>query len=281
MSESATHVPPLKIYRAKSSVHPLEALRALYAQRELLLAWTSREIRVRHKQAALGAAWAVLQPLAPMLIFTVIFTNFVHVPTNDVPYPLFSYVALLPWTLFSTAVTNGTNSIVNNMGLVSKIQFPREILPLAQIGAALFDFGIGSLLFIGLMLLYHWPFGWSFLGVFVLLLIQLALMSGLALILAATTVRFRDIRFVVPLALQLWLYATPIIYPLDVVPARWEWLIRLNPMTALIVGYRQAVLFQQWPLLTDFAYPAACALLACVVGYLYFKRTEADFADIL
>ncbi len=281
MSETHVDAPPLRIYRADSGLGLVEALRTLWAQRELLFTWTMREVRVRYKQAALGAAWAVLQPLSLMIVFSIIFTTFLRVPTNDVPYPLFSYVALLPWTLFTTALANGTTSIINNMGLVSKIQFPREILPLAQVGAALFDFSIGSLLFVGLLIFYRWSVSWTLISVVLLLVIQVALMCGLVLIISATTVRFRDIRFVVPLALQLWLYATPIIYPLDVVPAQWQWLIRLNPLTPLIDGYRDAVLFQRLPTVGDVAFAGVCALLAFVFGYVYFKRTEVVFADIL
>lgn len=272
----------VRILRAENEGLDLAgSLRDLWRGRELLRAWTEREIKVRYKQAALGAVWAVLQPLSMMIVFSVIFTFFVRVPTGDVPYPLFAYVALLPWTFFTTAVSSGSVSIINNMGLVSKIQFPREVLPLASVGAAGFDLIIGSVLLVGLMIWYHVGLSWAMLSLAPLFLLQLAFVCGLGLFLSALTVRFRDIRFVVPLGLQLWLYASPIIYPLSLVPAQWQWVLRLNPMTPILEGYRGALLYGRAPAAEELALVAGAAILMLGLGYLYFKTTEVWFADIL
>jgi lipopolysaccharide transport system permease protein len=269
------------VYRSNGTASTLDALNDLFERRELLLAWTVREVTVRYKQSLLGVAWAILQPLSMMLVFSVIFTYVVRIPTQDVPYPLFSYVALVPWTFLSTSLQMGSASIVNNMGLVTKVRFPREVLPLAQVGAAGFDSLVASTLLVALMLFYRVNISWTILAVPVLLAMQLALLVGATLLLSAVTVRFRDIRFVVPVALQLWMYATPIIYPLSLVPEQWRWLIRLNPMTTIIEGYRSVLLYSQLPSAFDVALASGVSILILAVGYTSFRRIEIWFADIM
>lgn len=257
------------------------SLRELIAYRELLQAWTMREIKVRYKQSVLGAAWAILQPLSLMVVFSVIFTFFVRIPTGDIPYPIFSYTALLPWTFFATSISFGAASLVNNMSLVTKIYLPREILPLAAIGAASVDFAVASLVFVGMAIFYRVPIGISLISLSLLLLLQVILTAGVVLFLAALMVRFRDIRFVVPLLTQLWMYATPIIYPVTLVPERWRWLYMLNPMAALIESYRAVVLKGQWP---PWQPLAVAAVLSCVLAagaYRFFKQSESVFADVI
>lgn len=278
--ESMT-VPLVCVYSGDTKTDWIEGLRKLYSHRELLLTWTSREVKVRYKQSVLGIAWAILQPFSMMVVFSIIFTHIIRLPTEGAPYPLFSYVALLPWTLFTTAITTGASSVVSNLALVTKINFPREILPLAQIGAAGFDFLVASLLFLGMMLFYRLPMSWSFLAVPGLLLIQMTLMGGLVLLASAMTARFRDIRFVVPLAMQLWMYATPIIYPLSLVPERWQWAFHLNPMATIIEGYRGAILYSRLPSGLELAWAATISVLILVIGYGVFKRTEVWFADLM
>lgn len=265
----------------RSQASLVAALRELWQRRELLAAWTLREIRVRYKQSALGVAWAIVQPLSLMLIFTVVFTRFLRVATGDLPYPVFAYVALLPWTFFASALSQSATSVLNNMSLVSKVSFPREILPLAHVGAAGFDFLVAGLLFVGLLVWYRLPPHVTWLAAPLLLLIQVVLTIGLALLAAAVVVRFRDVRFVVPLALQLWLYATPIIYPAGLIPESWRWLLRLNPMAPLIEGYRRTLLEGGWPDWGGVAWSGAAALLLAGLGFYIFKRTETWFADIL
>ncbi len=257
------------------------SLRELFAHRELLQAWTMREIKVRYKQSMLGAAWAILQPLSLMVVFSVIFTFFVRIPTGNIPYPIFSYTALLPWTFFATSISFGAASLVNNMSLVTKIYLPREILPLAAIGAASVDFAVASLVFVGMAMFYRVSVGVSLISLPLLLLLQVILTAGVVLFLAALMVRFRDIRFVVPLLTQLWMYATPIIYPVTLVPERWRWLYMLNPMATLIESYRAVVLTGQWP---SWQYLAITTVVSCVfaaAAYRFFKQSESVFADVI
>src|SRR5512136_282980 len=201
----------------------------LYHYRDLLWLWTMREVRVRYKQSALGAAWAVIQPLALTIVFTLVFSRLIQVNTGGVPYPVFTYAALLPWTFFATSLAFAIPSLVNNLNLVGKIYFPREILPLANIGAALIDFAMAGLVFAGMMLIYQIPVTLNVLWVIPLLVIQIVLTIGVTLIGAALIVFFRDVRFVIPLLTQIWMYASPVVYPVTLVPARWQTLYFLNP----------------------------------------------------
>lgn len=259
----------------------LNDVAVLYRHRELLIVWTMREIRIRYKQSALGAAWAVLQPLSLMVVFSVIFTYFVKVPTSNVPYPVFSYSALLPWTFFVASIGLAVSCLTQNMNLVTKIYFPREVLPLAVVAAALADFLVGALVFVAMLLVYHVPLGPTLVLVPVLLVIQVLLTLGIALFASAVNVFFRDVRFVVPLALQLWMYATPIIYPASVVPQRFRTIYMLNPMAGLIESYRAVSLYGRLPRFGDLAPAVVVSVVALVLGYLYFKRVEWQFADVI
>jgi lipopolysaccharide transport system permease protein len=259
----------------------IASLRELYAYRELLWMWTLREVKVRYKQSLLGAAWAVLQPLVLMIMFTVVFSYFARVPTDGMPYPIFSYTAVLPWTFFATSITFAVPSLVTNMNLVTKIYFPREILPVAAVAAAFVDFLVASIVFLGLMLLYGVPLRATLLWAPVILAIQIALTLGVVLAAATLNVWYRDIRFVVPLGVQLWMYASPVIYPVTLVPERWRTLYMLNPMAGIINSYRRVILQGQPPEMQVLGLSAGVALLAMLLGYLYFKRSEGRFADVI
>jgi lipopolysaccharide transport system permease protein len=259
----------------------IDHLRTLYRYRDLLWMWTLREIRIRYKQSFLGAAWAVLQPLALTAIFTLVFSYFVRISSDGIPYVVFAYTALLPWTLLSTSISFAVPSLVNNAQLVTKIYFPREILPLAAIGAALLDFLVALVVFAALLVLYQVPITGVSLWVPLLLAMQVLLMLGISLLAAGINVFYRDIRFVVPLALQLWMYATPIIYPVSMVP---EWLrpfYMLNPMAGIVDSYRRVLLQGQAPVAVDLLSAGAMSLLLFVLGYTFFKRAEPAFADIM
>ena len=256
-------------------------LRTLYEYRELLWMWTLREIKVRYKQSILGAAWAILQPLAVMIIFTLVFSFFAHVPTDGVPYPIFSYTALLPWTFFATSISFAVPSLVNNMNLVTKIYFPREILPIAAVIAAFVDFLVASIVFLGPMIFYRLPLQRGLLWVPLLLGVQIVLTLGVVLPASALIVRYRDIRFVVPLGLQLWMYASPIIYPTSLVPEHLRAYYMLNPMAGLIDSYRRVVLRGQSPQVLYLTISAVMAVILLLAGYAYFKRSEPRFADII
>ncbi|HHH41348.1 MAG TPA: ABC transporter permease [Chloroflexi bacterium] len=255
-------------------------LKELVAYRELLWSWVGREVKVRYKQSLLGVAWAILQPLPATLILAVVF-SFLRIPTDGIPYPIFYYSALLPWTFSATSITIGTESLVRNMNLVTKIYFPREILPLASVLASLLDLGIASVVFGAMMFYYRVPVGASVLLVPVLLLIQALLTLGIVLLASALNVFYRDIRFVVPLGMQLWLYLTPIIYPLAMVPERFRALYMLNPMAGLIESYRRVILQARWPDPVHVLTAAGGSLALFVGAYLYFKRAEAVFADLI
>lgn len=256
-------------------------LKTLLDYRQLLWMWTLREVKIRYKQSFLGAAWAVLQPLSLTLIFTVVFSYFARVPTDGVPYPIFAYTALLPWTLFATAISFAAPSLITNMNLVTKIYFPKEILPLATIGAALLDFLVATLVFAGMLLFYRIPLTIMVFWVPVLIVIQIGLMVGVGLLVSGVNVFYRDIRFVVPLALQLWMYASPVIYPVTLVPQRFRFLYMLNPMAGLIASYRRVILEGRPPVGAELGLAAGVSVLLCLVGYVYFKRKEPEFADVI
>jgi lipopolysaccharide transport system permease protein len=257
-------------------------LRELVRYRDLLFRFTQREIKVRYKQTVIGALWAVLQPLSLMLVFTVFFSLFVGMPSDGIPYPIFSYTALLPWTLFSTAVSFAIPSLITNSHLVTRVYFPREIIPLASILAALVDFAVAAVVLIGLLAFYQITPTMSLFYVGPLLAIQIVFMTGVGLLLSAATVLYRDLRFALPLVIQLWMFVTPILYPVSVVPESFRaFYFGLNPMAVIIEGYRRSVLQGQPP---DPLYlPGAAVISVALLGlaYGYFKRLERQFADIV
>jgi lipopolysaccharide transport system permease protein len=256
-------------------------LSELIEARELLGTWTMREFKVRYSQSLLGAAWAILQPLALMVIFSMIFSVFLKVPTDGVPYPVFAYTALLPWTFFANSLTLAIPSLVNNMNLVSKIYFPREILPLSTILVGLIDFFIASSVFIAMLLYYRVQVGLPILLLPAVLVVQIVLTFGVSLLASAVNVFYRDIRFVVPLALQIWMYLSPVIYPVTVIPETIRWLYLLNPMAVLIDSYRRLILFDQMPDWRYLGTASIVSLIMTLVAYRYFKRAERHFADLI
>lgn len=259
----------------------IEEFAKLRDYRDLLRLWTMRHIRIRYKQSLLGGAWAILQPLSLTLIFTIVFTYIVHVPTGGVPYPVFSYSAMLPWTFLAVSLAAAVTAITQDMNLVTKIYFPREILPASGVFAALVDLGVGALILIGMLLVYRLPLSPKIILIPVLVATQTALVLGLALIIAALNVYYRDFRFVVPLGIQLWFYATPIIYPLALVPEQLRPLYMLNPMTGIIEAYRAVLLYDAWPAWPYLLAAVAFSATALLGGYWIFKRLEASFADII
>lgn len=259
----------------------MQNLITLHVYRDLLLSWTWRTVRSRYKQSILGGAWAVIQPVATVVIFSIIFTLFIPVDTGDVPYFIFSYTAMVPWILFSTSITDMVDSIVSNMNLVGKIYFPREILPISALLARLLDFTIAYALLVFVLLFYrveiYFP---SLLLLPFVLCVQLALSLGLGLFGGALNVFYRDIKHIFTLLLQLWFYATPIIYPVTVVPNELLPFYFLNPMAGVIEAYRAILLNQELPgvyLLIS----AGAALITLIFGYWFFKRAEVQFADVI
>ena len=252
----------------------------LWEYRELLYFLVWRDVKVRYKQAALGASWAVLQPTMAMVIFTVIFGRLVKLPTDGSPYPVFVYAGLLPWTFFSNAVTTSTNSLVNSANLITKVYFPRVLVPLAPVGAGLVDFTVAFLLLIVLLVWYHIPITPWFALVPVFLALAIVATIGVGIVLSALTVNYRDFRYVVPFAIQIWLYATPVTYASSVVPERWRVLFGLNPMAGVVEGFRSAVLGRP-PLWTLVGTSALVSVGILVLGLAYFQRVERTFVDVV
>jgi len=240
-----------------------------------------RIVRARYQQSILGGLWAILQPAAMVVIFTTIFSYLIRVDTKGVPYVIFSYTALVPWLLFSTSISDMVESIVSNMNLVAKIYFPREIVVISALLARLLDFIIAFSMLIVLMLYYHMPvFTTNWLILPLILLVQLALTLGLGLAGAALNVFYRDIRHLVTLILQLWLYATPIIYPVSVVPERFRQLYFLNPMAGAIEAYRAVIIHNNLPD-SSLVLSAAIGIISLILGYWFFKKVEYKFADVI
>lgn len=269
----------LRILKSKRSL--LENLRILYEYRELLVTWTVREIRARYRQSVLGFGWALIQPLVQIVVISIIFGRFVRIDTGDIPYPVFAYVAILPWSFFSGAVAASVPSIVNYMDLVTKIYFPREFLPLSAILSRLVDFAIATIIYVGLILVYNIPIYTTILWVPLLLIIQIILTAGIGMLGSAVSVFLRDISFAVPTAMQVWMYLTPVIYPIDLVPEQLRWLYMLNPMVGIINSYRRVVLDGLPPNFLELSISVVFALFLFVFSYFYFKRVEMAMSDII
>jgi lipopolysaccharide transport system permease protein len=256
-------------------------LRLLVQYRDLLYTLSLHRIKVRYKQSVLGVAWALLQPVSLMLIYSLIFVLIVRVPSEGTPYALFAYAGLLPWTLLATSLSNATNGLVSHQQLVTKVYFPREIITLTYVIAALFDFLIAATVLAGLLLWYDVPLTWNLLWTLPLLGVLLCFISAGALAFSAAQVRWRDIGVGLPLLLQLWMFATPIVYPLSAVPARLRPLYQLNPLVSLIENFRRVTLHGSPPELFGLATAAGVSLALFVLAYLYFKTVEATMADVI
>jgi lipopolysaccharide transport system permease protein len=255
-------------------------LRELWQYRELLRFLIVRDIKVRYKQTVLGGLWAVLQPFMSMIVFTIFFGHLAKIPSDGLPYPIFVYTALLPWQFFSGGIGNSGNSLVANSHLISKVYFPRMIIPAATLGAGCLDFLIAFVILILMMFYYGiFPGGGIFLFPFLMILVALASL-GVGMILAALNVAYRDFRYVIPFLVQFWLFATPVIYPASLVPDKWRWLVNLNPMAGLITGIRSSLL--NLPIYwTDILISGTISVVLFVIGILYFKKMERRFADII
>lgn len=261
-------------------------LSALWAYRELVYFLTWRDVKVRYKQAALGIAWAIIQPIVSMVIFTLIFGRLAGLPTDkSIPqewYPIFSFAALLPWQLFQGALQRAGVSLVGNANLLTKIYFPRLIIPLSAVAAGLIDFFFSFLVLAGLMVYFHVPFTWNLLWLPPLVLLALAAALAVGLWLSALNVQYRDVQHMIPFLLQAWMYASPVVYSIDMIPAEgpWRMLYGLNPMTGVIQGFRWALLGGSPPDNTLIA-SVGMVLVLLVTGLFYFRRMERSFADMV
>jgi lipopolysaccharide transport system permease protein len=254
-------------------------LKDLWQYRELLYFLVWRDVKVRYKQTALGAAWAILQPVLTMLVFSVFFGRLAKVPSDGVPYPVFAFAALLPWQLFAYSLSESANSLVASQNLIKKVYFPRLAIPIASVLAGLVDFGVAFLILLGLMVYYRIPLtpAIAMLPVFVLLAIVTALAVGLWL--SALNVQFRDVRYTIPFLTQFWLFATPVAYPVSLVPEKWRVLYGLNPMAGVVQGFRWALFGNSIGPGTIVAVSAVAVAGLLVGGLAYFRRMERTFAD--
>ena len=255
-------------------------LAELWEFRELLGILVWRQVRVRYKQTALGVAWALIQPIMTMVVFSVLFGRLANVPSDGVPYPIFAFCALLPWQLFAYSLTEASNSVVASQQLLTKVYFPRVLLPLGSVAVGLVDFALAFAVLIGLMVWYGMVPGLEVLTVPLWTLLAVATAVAVSLWLSAVNVRYRDVRYTLPFLTQLWLFATPVAYPTSIVPEPWRALYALNPMVGVVEGFRWALVGGPWPgVMVPFSAVAVTVLL--VAGLFYFRRTERTFADVV
>jgi lipopolysaccharide transport system permease protein len=255
-------------------------LRELWSYRDLLYFLTWRDVKVRYKQTVLGIAWAILQPVVSMVLFTLVFGKLANIPSDGIPYPIFAYAGLLPWTFVSTAVSSAGDSLVGNAALVTKVYFPRLVIPCAAVCAALVDFAIAAVVLFAMMSWYREPFHLHALLLLPLVAIAALLATAMGMWISALNVKYRDVRYALPFLIQLWMFATPIVYPLSIVPQRWGRLLAVNPMTGVVEGFRSA-LFGRTFNWSNLATAAAVAFGGLVYATYAFRRMEREFADIV
>lgn len=256
-------------------------LQGVWRYRELLAVLVWRDIQILYKQAALGAGWAIIQPLFAVFIFTVVFGMFARMPTDGVPYPVFAFAAVLPWTYFSEAVRRSSTTLVTDSELVRKVYFPRLVMPLATVIAPLLDFLIAFVVLMVMMVIYDVAFTWKLLAVFPLILVAGLLALAIGMWLAPINVRFRDVKHTIPFLMQVWMYASPIVYPLSIVPEQYRTLYALNPMVGVIEGFRWAVLDHPTPDFFAIGVSLTVIVVTLLSGVVFFKKMERSFADLI
>jgi lipopolysaccharide transport system permease protein len=280
-SESAAYAKPSVVRITPPSGWWVLPLGELWNYRELLYFFVWRDIKIRYKQTAIGAAWAVLQPFLTMLVFSLFFGRLAHIPSQGLPYPIFYYSALLPWMYFASALQNATNTIVENQRVITKVYFPRLALPLSAVLSGLVDFVISFLMFIAMMIYYriHPSAAAFWLPLFLLLAVLTAL--GVGLWLSALNAIYRDVRYILPFLVQFWMFASPVAYPSSLVPAKWRWLYGLNPMAGVIEGFRWSLAGHGEPPSRLIFVSAGVVLVVLVSGVAYFQRMETTVADVV
>lgn len=279
VASSAGAPEPLYVLQPSRGAARLD-LREIWHYRDLLYFLTWREVSIRYKQTVLGALWAILQPLATMLVFTIFLGRLARVPSDGVPYPVFSYLGLLPWTYFASAITRSSTSLVSNQNLLSKVYFPRILIPASGTLSALVDFLVAFAVLVVLMFAYGLPPAASSILILPLTILTAVTALGMGMFLAALNVRYRDVQHAAPFMIQLWMFATPVVYPASLVPERWRLVFALNPLTGIIEAYRAAALGRalDWSAL---ALSTGVALALFALGLRQFQRLQRDFADII
>jgi len=257
-------------------------LKDLWLYRELVYFLTWRDIKVRYKQSVLGILWAILKPFMAMVVFTIFFGNFAKIPSDNVPYPIFSYTATLPWELFATALGVASRSMVSNSNMISKIYFPRMIIPLASVMSSVVDFFIGFTILIGMMFFYKISPTIATLWLPLLILLALITALGIGFWSSALMVRYRDVGYIMPFISTLWMYLTPVVYPASMIPEKWRLLYALNPMTGVVEGFRYALLGTTQSVSAGMILiSSGISILILITGLFYFRRMEKQFADMI
>ena len=270
---------PTIIIRPMNGWVPVD-LKEIWEYRELLQTFVVRDIKVRYKQTALGAAWAVIQPLLMMVVFTLFFGKLAKIPSEGIPYPIFSYAALLPWTLFAEGLSRSTGSMISNAGIMTKVYFPRLILPISGVISPLVDFAIAFVILLGMMLYFGFFPTVNIIWLPVFILLALATSLGVGLWLSALNVQYRDFQYTVPFLIQLWLFASPVVYPSTLLPEPYRMIYGLNPMAGVIEGFRWALLGTSPP--SSLVAVSVVAVIAILIsGAFYFRRMEKTFADVV
>jgi lipopolysaccharide transport system permease protein len=254
---------------------------SLYQYRELLYFLTWRDVKVRYKQAAIGVAWVILQPLLTMIVFTVIFGQFAKMPSDGLPYPIFAFAALLPWNYFSQAISRSGTSLVSNANLISKVYFPRLLVPISGALGPVVDFAISFLILLGMMAWYGIAPTWGVLMLPFFLLLAFFTALATCLYLSALNVKYRDVGHAIPFLVQFWMYASPVVYSVNLIPEKWRLLYSLNPMVGVIEGFRWALLGKEQPAFSAIAVSTLTVMALLFGGLVYFRRTERTFADII
>jgi len=280
MLPALTQQKPSIVIEARRGLFDLDLV-SLWHHRDLLYFLVWRDVKIRYKQTIIGAAWAILQPLLTLIVFSLIFGRVAKIPSDNLPYPVFMLSALLPWNLFASSLARGGDSVVNNAGLLSKVYFPRLILPIAAILSPLLDFAMAFVVLIVLMIWYGIV---PNIGVVTLpLFVGLAMLTalGVGMVLAAMNARYRDVGYAVPFLVQLWMFVSPVTYPVSMIPERWRFVYSLNPMAGVVEGFRWALLSKQSPDFGVIAISAATVVVLLVPALAFFRQTERTFADIV
>jgi lipopolysaccharide transport system permease protein len=282
IASEAKPVPDIPITRIGPSTSNFGArVKELWDYRELLYFLVWRDVKVRYKQTSIGVGWAVIQPLLTMIIFTLVFGRFAKIPSDGLPYPIFSFAALLPWTYFASSLTQSILSVVNNSNLITKVYFPRLMLPIAAVVCGLVDFSIAFVFLVGMMIWYGIVPGLGILFVPVFVFLTMLSALSVSLWLSAINVRYRDVGQAIPFLVQIWMFASPVAYPASVVPEKWRLLYNLNPMAGVIEGFRWALFGKQTPDVLAIVISIAVVLALLVSGIVFFKRMEETFADVV
>jgi len=277
---------PTLVIRPTSGWMPVD-LREFWTFRELISHLTLRTITVRYKQTLLGISWAVLNPILSMIVFSIFFGKFAKIPSDGIPYPIFAYTALLPWNLFTSGLSDGSKSLIGNRSMVTKVYFPRLVLPVSSVVSGIVDFCIAFVVLFGIMIYYNvrggyqFHFSWAWLSLPFFLVLALVTALGLALWLSALNVRYRDVNYITPFIIQFMLFLTPVVYSANMVPEKWQLIYSLNPMAGVVNGFRWALLGTSTPPDMRLALSVLVALFLLVSGLFVFRRMERSFADLI